>query len=490
MIDLIIRGGQVVTPWGVGDWDVAVEGDKIIAVTTPGSLTGEVGRVIDASGKIVVPGGIEPHAHVAMPIWTSVTQHPHVAPATPMQPPAETAPPEEATRSALFGGTTTILDFAHVVPSTDISSAIEEKNARWRGNSYCDYSYHCMLLGDIPTRIVDEVPEAIQAGFPSFKVFTTDIMPASRIPPGVGWQMRMGHISAVMEQAAANGGLVTVHSEDDDMVKYNYEKLDRDERTEWFNIHEVHTNMVEDVSFRRVLRMAEWTGAAVYFVHVSAREGVNAIREARGRGQAVYGETLHNYACFNSDDYKKPDGMKYHTYPSLKSEADRQALWQGLLKGDLNAMATDEFCSTYSVKTQGRTINDITGGHSGTEARMGITYSVGVGDLGMSLQRFVDVTSANAAKIMGLYPRKGAIAPGSDADLVLIDPSIRRNLDLSDLHISDYSIWEGWPINGWPVTTVFRGKVVVENGQFFGTLGSGQLVRRQIDQDVLTRPAC
>ena len=129
--------------------------------------------------------------------------------------------------------------------------------------------------------------------------------------------------------------------------------------------------------------------------------------------------------------------MKYHTYPSLKSEADRQALWDGLLKGDLNAMATDEFCSTYSVKTQGRTINDITGGHNGTEARVGITYSVGVGDLGMSLRRFVDVTSANAAKIMGLYPRKGAIAPGSDADLVLIDPSIQRNLDLSDLHITD-----------------------------------------------------
>jgi dihydropyrimidinase len=293
-----------------------------------------------------------------------------------------------------------------------------------------------------------------------------------------------------MEQVAANGGLLTVHSEDDDMVQYNYQKLDRDERTEWFNIYEVHTNMVEDVSFRRVIRMAEWTGAAVYFVHVSAQEGVNAIREARGRGLPVYGETLHNYACFNAEDYKKPDGMKYHTYPSLKSEADRQSLWEGLLKGSLNTMATDEFCSTYSVKTQGRTINDMTGGQNGTEARMGITYSVGVGDLGMSLQRFVDVTSANAAKIMGMYPRKGAIAPGSDADIALIDPSIQRNLNLNDLHISDYSIWEGWPIKGWPVTTVLRGKVVVENGQFYGDLGGGRLVSRKIDPDVLNRPAC
>ena len=265
----------MVAPWGVGDWDVAVEGDKIVAVATPGSLGGEIGRVIDATDKIVVPGGIEPHAHVAMPIWTSVTGHPHLAPASPMPPPAETAPPDEASRSALFGGTTTIMDFAHVEPTSDIFSAIEEKNSRWRGNSYCDYAYHCMLLGNIPPNVVAQVPEAIQAGFPTFKVFTTDLFPASRMHAGVGWQMRMGHISAVMEQVAANGGLMTVHSEDDDMVKYNYEKLDREERTEWFNIYEVHTNMVEDVSFRRILRMAEWTGAAVCFCP----------RERQGGGQ-------------------------------------------------------------------------------------------------------------------------------------------------------------------------------------------------------------
>ena len=490
MIDLIIRGGQVVTPWGVGDWDVAVEGEKIAAVASPGSLAGEAGRVMDATGKIVVPGGIEPHAHVAMPIWTSVTGHPHVAPAQAMIPPMTTASIPEASRSALFGGTTIITDFAHVEASHDVLQSLEAKNSEWRGNSYCDYSYHCMMLGDLPTKTVEQVPEAIQEGFPTFKIFTTDLFPLSRIPPGVGWQSRMGQVSAIMEQVVSNGGLMCVHSEDDDMVQYNYSKLAREERTEWFNIYEVHTNMSEDVSYRRILRLAEWTGAAVYFVHVSAREGVNSIREARGRGMPVYGETLHNYACFNAEDYKKPDGMKYHTYPSLKSEEDRKALWDGLVRGGLNSMATDEFCSDYSVKTAGRTINDITGGHSGTEARVGITFSVGVGDLGMSLQRFVDITSANAAKIMGYYPRKGAIAPGSDADIVLIDPGIRKNLEMSDLHISDYSIWEGWPIKGWPVTTILRGKVVVENGQFFGTSGQGQLIPRKIDQDILNRPAC
>ena len=206
-------------------------------------------------------------------------------------------------------------------------------------------------------------------------------------------------------------------------------------------------------------------------------------------GLPIYSETLHNYASFTAEDYKQPDGMKYHTYPSLKSEEDRLALWDGLIKGGINSMATDEYCTDFAMKIGGRTIHDVVGGHNGAEARVGITYSEGVSKLGMSLQRFVDVTSANAAKIMGYYPRKGAIAPGGDADIVLIDPSIRKTLSMNDFHIGDYSIWEGTEIEGWPVTTILRGQVVVENGQFSGTLG-GERIPRKIDQDILNRPAC
>lgn len=475
MIDLIIRGGRVVTPWGVGGWDVAVEGDKIVAVAEQGALPGEVGRVIDATGKIVVPGGIEPHAHIAAPIAFLGK---------------ETAPPEQVSRAALFGGTTTLTDFAIQYPGIDIFQAIEERTSRWRGNSYCDYSHHCMLLREIPSNIIAQMKEAIEAGFPTFKIFTTNIRPIDRLPDNERRLVGMGHLSGLMEQATANGGLLFVHSEDDDIVQYMYRKLTQEERIEWYNMHEVHNNMSEDVSFRRVLRVAEWTGAAVYFVHVSAKEGVNAIREARGRGLPVYGETLHNYASFTSEDYKQTDGMKYHTYPSLKSEEDRLTLWDGLIKGGLNCMATDEYCTDFATKRVGRTIYDVTGGHNGAETRVGITYSEGVAKRGMSLQRFVDVTSANAARIMGYFPRKGAIVPGSDADIVLIDPDIRKTLSMDDLHIGDYSIWEGWEIQGWPVTTILRGKVVVENGQFFGTLGGGQFIPRKIDPAILNGPAC
>lgn len=474
MLDLIIRGGQVVTPWGVGDWDVAMQGEKIVAMAAPGTLTDDVRRVIDASGKVVVPGGIEPHAHIAAPV---------MGPGN-----LKTAPPEQVSRAALFGGTTTLMDFAIQYPGIDINQAIQERTSVWQGKSYADYAHHLMLLGEVPAEILDGLHEFIEDGFASVKIFTTNIRPLSIADEPR--MVRMGHLHDLMEQIQRHNGMLLVHSEDDDMVQHMYQKLTAEERTEWWNMHLVHSNESEDVSIRRVLRVAEWTGSPVYFVHVSAKEGVEAIGEARAKGRPVYGETLHNYCCFNADNYREENGMKYHTYPSLKSEADRLALWDGIVRGGLNTMATDEYCTSWEVKVRGKTISDVTGGHNGAETRVGITYSEGVAKRGMSLQRFVDVTSANAAKIMGLYPRKGVIAPGSDADIVLIDPNIRKRLTMQDFHISDYSIWEGFEIEGWPVLTILRGTVAVESGQLKTSLGSGQFLRRKVDPEVASRRAC
>ena len=474
MLDLIIRGGEVVTPWGVGDWDVAVQGEKIVAVTSPGTLTDDVGRVIDATGKVVIPGGIEPHAHIAAPI---------MGPGN-----LKTAPPEQVSRAALFGGTTTLMDFAIQYPGIDIGQAIQERTSVWQGNSYADYAHHLMLLGEIPTPLLESLHEYIEDGFASVKIFTTNIRPPEMT--GAPRMVGMGHLHDLMEQIQRHNAMLLVHSEDDDMVQHMYNKLAVEERNEWWNMHLVHSNESEDVSFRRVLRVSEWTGSPVYFVHVSAREGIQAIGESRAKGMPVYGETLHNYCCFNADNYKEENGMKYHTYPSLKSEEDRQSLWDGIVNGALNTMATDEYCTSWELKIQGKTVRDVTGGHNGAETRVGITYSEGVSKRGMSLQRFVDVTSANAAKIMGLYPRKGVIAPGSDADLVLIDPNFKRALRMDDFHISDYSIWEGFPVEGWPVMTILRGTVAVENGQLNTSLGSGKFLPRKLNPEVTNRPAC
>ena len=475
MLDLVIRGGQVVTPQGVGTWDVGIAGERIAVVGMLGDLR-DVGRVIDAAGKIVVPGGVEPHTHLAH--WISM--HPEEK--------LFTLGPEEDTRGMAFGGTTTHVDFCFVRPGKDLPEVIEPRVARWRGNSHVDYSFHVALLGVQPLRIFAQIPEAIQQGFPSIKVFTADILPPHpRRPPS---RLDFGRIQAAMEQVARHGGIMAVHGEDHDIVQFNYEKFREEGRLEGSNLHLIHNTLSEALSFRRTIALARATGAAVYFVHTSAKAGVEAVAEARAAGLPVYAETLHHYACFTADDYRTPRGFCYHTYPSLKGAEDQRALWDGLLGSGVSTVGTDEFPTSLEVKLRGKTAEDVTGGNLGAEARMGIVFTEGVAKRGMSLERFAEVTATNAARILGLYPRKGVIAPGSDADLVLMDPTVRKRLTREDFHVSDYSPWEGWEARGWPVTTILRGKVIVEGGRLLGDTGDGRLVPRKIDAAVLARPAC
>src|SRR5437899_8229763 len=437
MIDLVIRGGQVVTPEGVGAWDVGVDGERIVAVAAAGTLPAESARVIDATGKLVIPGGIDPHVHTGWPIPArdgGVTL---------------SAGPGQVSAAALFGGTTTLADFAIWEPGMSLAQAIAKKQEVWR-EGYTDHALHVMLQGAVPPEVIAQMPEAISAGFPSFKIFTTDVR-----PQGKGRMIRLGHLWAIMEASCRHGGILAIHAEDDDLVMYMYERLEREGRTDIAHMPLVHSIMSEDISFRRVLRLARYVeGAAVYFVHVSAGAGVAAIAEARGEGRAIYGETLHHYATFTADAYLRPDGVMFHTYPSLKHEADRQQLWNGLKDGTLSTVATDELCTPRAIKVRSRHVADATGGHVGVETRVPIIYTEGVSKRGMSLERFVAVTSANAAKLLGLYPRKGAIAPGSDADLVVFDHTLRRTLRSAELHGSDYSAWDGWEVHGWPAVVI------------------------------------
>ena len=470
MIDIIIEGGKVVTPAGTGDWDVAISGEKIAAVAMPGTLSADGAKRIDASGKIVVPGGVEPHAHIGGP----------------RQP--ERSGAEPVSLAAVHGGTTTVLDFATQIPGHDLHHALDEAAERWRGNAYTDYSYHPIFTRGASEAVIGQIGELVADGYASFKVFTTSIRPPS--PQMQDNKTDFGRLAAIMEQVAAHGAILMIHSEDDDMVFYNYDRAAERNEWDWWHMHHVHSNLSEDVSFRRAIRLAALKSCPVYFVHVSAEEGVDAVAEARARGMPIYGETLHNYACFNADNYREDHGMKYHTYPSLKSPGDADSLWQGLCDGRLSTVATDLVSTTWEEKVRFKTVADVTGGHNGIETRMGIAYTEGVVKRGMSLERFVDITSANAAKIFGMYPQKGAIAGGSDADITIMDPSVSGPLSLDDLHLEDYSIWEGWRIEGWPVTTILRGKVMVEDRKLVGSPSDGRLLRRRIDADTLRKPVC
>jgi dihydropyrimidinase len=389
------------------------------------------------------------------------------------------------------------VDFANWRTGIPLVQAIEEKDRLFRGQSYTDYTFHGVLVGmategstperalPLPLEVIDQVPELIQSGYNTVKVWTTNA--TTRRPR----QMTdFGHVWGIMERVARAGGVLAVHAEDEDVVMYMYRRLHAEGRTDAAFLHEAHNNLSEDLSFRRVIRLAEWTGAAIYLMHVSAREGVAAIAEARAKGLPVYGETLHHYATFSSEVYREAEGPLYHTYPSLKSPEDADALWRGLVDGRLSTLATDVLFCPRAVKLSGRTIEDTVGGNAGTEERVGIAYSEGVVQRGMSLPRFVDVTSANAARILGMYPRKGALAPGSDADIALIDPGIRKRLSVADLHAADYSVWAGREIHGWPVTTILRGKVAVEDGTLAGSAADGRLIGgRKTAPEVLRGPA-
>jgi dihydropyrimidinase len=474
MFDLVVSGGTHVLPSGVDSVDLAVAGGKIVAIGAPGALAAlGAARVIDAAGQIVIPGGIDPHIHCSMAMQM------------PNQPaPTISAPPSQVSQAALFGGTTTLIDFVPVAEEMTIRQAIELRLKDWTGACYCDYGLHLMLFDHIDSQKLGEIPEAMQAGYATVKMFTTDITPqrmARMVPFGDIWE--------VVQAVAKAGGLTCIHAEDNDLVMHMYEKLTREDRMGFENLAVAHSTLSEDLAFNRVIRLAESIeGAAMYMVHTSAATGVAAMAAARARGFPVYGETLHQYLLYNSADYRRPAGQIYHTYPSLKFPEDQAALWRAMRHGAIQCVATDEVCCPLEVKLKGSRIDDVMGGNSGVEPRVSLMYTQMVRERGFSLEEFVALVSSNAAKIMGLYPRKGALAVGSDADIVLLDLRRAGPIRKENMHETDYTPWEGWDAAAWPSVTIQRGKIAVEDGKLLAGPADGQFLPRKIDDEIRSRP--
>jgi dihydropyrimidinase len=475
MLDLIITGGTAVMPTGAEPADIGVSGGKIAAIGAPGSLQPVgAGRIIDASHQIVMPGGIDPHIHCSMPIPFPGRNEDLLS-----------APPEQVSRAALYGGTTSLLDFVQCPPDEPLQQSIELRQREWAGACYCDYGFHLLLHGKLSQGVLGALPEAIEEGHASVKMFTTDIRPNRQ-----GRMVQFGDIWEVLKILAAKGGIAAIHAEDNDIVMHMYEKLIREDRVGFENMAEVHNTLSEDLSFNRVIRLAENVeGASLYMVHVSAAIGVAAIARSRAQGYPIYGETLHQYLLYTAEDYRRPGGQMYHTYPSLKFAKDQEALWAATAHGAIQSIATDEVCCPLKVKLQGRRIDDTTGGNSGVEPRVALMYTHMVEKRGYSLTDFVELVSSNAARIMGLYPRKGALAIGSDADIVLLDPSARKVVRKEDLHETDYTPWEGHEVAAWPSMTILRGKVVVDQGQLLARHSDGQFLARKVPDEIRARPA-
>jgi len=475
MLDVILSGGLAVLPSGAEPADIGIAGEHIVAIGAPDSLTAlGAGRTVYATGQVVIPGGIDPHVHCHWPMpLPGRTEH------------QLTDPAAVVSRAALFGGTTTTIDFAPVEAGDTVQQAIERRQKQWAGACYGDYAFHTMVLGKIAPEILPQLAEAVAAGHPSVKIFTTDITPSRK-----GRMVDFGDIWEVLKVLAQAGGIAAIHAEDNDIVMHMYEKLTREDRTGFENMAEVHNTLSEDLSFNRVIRLAaNIEGAALYMMHTSAATGVAAITAARAKAVPIYGETLHQYLMYTAEDYRRPNGQIYHTYPSLKFREDQEALWKATDHGAIQTVATDEICCPLRIKLQGRRIDDTTGGNAGVEPRLSLIYTETVEKRGYALPDFVGLVSTNAAKIMGLYPRKGALAVGSDADVVLLDPRRRKIVRAAELHETDYTPWEGRDLAAWPSLVMLRGKVVVQNGTFSGDLKDGQFLPRKVPEEIRAHPA-
>ena len=316
----------------------------------------------------MVPGGIEPHAHIATPVpqvWTG-------------RPGVETQSPEAGSRAAAFGGTTTLVDFARPLHGAMPLEAVEQRVQRFTGHSYIDFAFHCVFNGVSPPDHIAQIRELISSGVASMKVWTIT-RPGD--PPNPATDD--GHLWAVMDQVGRHGGIVAVHGEDQPIVDYMTEKLKREGRDQSHNIHLAHNNLSEEVTFNKTVRLARSTGAGVYFVHVTAKEGVEAIMKGRADGHPIYGEVLHHFLCFTSEDYLKPEGNLYHTIPGLKFAEDKDALWRDTIRGSISTVATDEYTTHKAPKLQGKTIETIQGGHNGIEVSIdqGRTWILAFEDL-------------------------------------------------------------------------------------------------------------
>jgi len=458
MLDVIIRGGTVVSPDASEPFDVGIKDGRIVAFTAPGSVDLQATRVIDARGKYVIPGGIDAHVHFNIALGPVM----HAQSAT------------YGGRAAAFGGTTTFIDFALQRGSGSLTAAIEDKQAEIKNDRPdVDYALHAMLTGETTLDVLDQIPEAISGGVTSFKMFTTF---SGESAAGAVFT-HDGRIWGAMQRTAKHGGMAMVHCEDDCIIDYCVQKLYSEGRQHTKNIYEARPNLCEEAAIMRMLLLARRSGSPLYIVHVSSIEGIEAIAEAQGKRVPVYGEALHNYLAFCNEDYARPNGAIYHNYPSLKTAKDRDALWQALTSNVLDVASSDDFTIPFSKKTLGQQVDNTAGGHNGIETRMAYLFSEGVKKGRLSINRFVDVSSTSVAKLFGLYPRKGIIAIGSDADIVIIDPDLKKKISLSDLHSDcDYSIWDGWEFSGFPIMTMLRGQVLVDNGLWTGPAGGGEFI--------------
>lgn len=449
--DLVVRGGTVVNDGWSGPATICVSGERITQLLSPTQRVPQDSRtrVIDATGMLVMPGGVDPHAHIDMTIgpWHSLDDYP------------------AATTAALAGGTTTVVDFAIPRPGQRPLDAVLERQAA-AATGACDAALHgCVVQWDATTR--EQLQEMAGLGVRTVKLFTTyrDVVMASSRT-----------VLRVMEALQEIGGLAVVHAEANHLVEAQEEELESQGALGADNHAASRTELAELDAVERVLAIAEHLGVSVYFVHQTTGAAVAAVREARRRGVHAYSETCPHYLALDSSVYDGPHPERFVCCPPIRPRTTVAELRRAAATLDVHTVGSDHCCyDTAQKRSHRHDVRAMPAGLPGIETRLPVTWTTLVEEGGMSPSRFVALVSANPARLNGLYPRKGVLAPGSDADIVVLDPTSRRTVRAGELHMrTDYTPYEGLSLSGWPRTVVTRGAVVLEDGLLNAESGRGR----------------
>ena len=468
MAKTLIKGGTVVTATEMMSADVRIDGQKVVALLQPGSVEVSAETEVDASGKLVIPGGLDVHTHMELPFGGTKA--------------ADTF--ETGTRAAAFGGTTTIVDFAVQTKGESAMGGWEAWMEKARGNCAIDYGFH-MITGDINDQTLKEMELLVREGVTSFKLFMAY--------PGV-FYADDGQIVRAMQKAAEDGATICMHAENGIAIDVlASQALERGETDPLYH-GMVRKSILEGEATHRAIKLAELTGVQLYIVHLSAKEALDEVILARDQGLNVYAETCPQYLFLSLDNLGNGfDGAKYVCSPPLRDRAagHQERLWQGLKTNDLQIVSTDHcpFCmgDHHSFGTQkqlGRgDFSKIPNGMPGVENRMELVYNGGVAEGRISLNRFVEITATAPAKMFGLYPKKGTIAVGSDADIVIYDPEASHVISVDTHHMDvDYSAYEGWEMTGKVDTVLSKGNVIISDDVYHGQAGDGEYLARESSQ--------
>jgi dihydropyrimidinase len=463
--DLAVRGGTLVTATDTFRADLGIRGGRIAAI---GERITNAARTIDASGLLVLPGGIDSHVHIAQESGPGIVMADDFA---------------SATRAAAAGGNTCVMPFALQPRGASLRAATQAYRALAEGQCHIDVAIHLIVSDPTPAVLGQELPALIAEGYTSFKVFMTydDLVLNDR------------QILDVFDLARREGARVMVHAEGYDAIRYMTERLEKAGETRPFGHALSRPQVVEREAAHRAISHAELVDLPIVIVHVSGEQAMEQIAWGRERGLKIHAETCPQYLTLTADHMKglgsddPMAGAKYVCSPPPREASNQAAIWRGIQTGLFDVVSSDHCPFRYDdpagkLNSKGRTsFRWVPNGIPGIETRLPILFSEGVSAGRISLNRFVELTATNHAKLYGLYPRKGSIGIGFDADLTLWDPNRRETIRQANLHHgADYTPWEGFAVTGWPVMTLARGAVVAEDGRVTGTSGRGQVLDRTV----------